>query len=177
VSNIEDIFIKFLQDDPSQNTVIWSIEKWQDTFKKNMLIRTLCFECYTEILDHHIETSVQETVKQRVNERRRKNPNASMIDRRGSKRMSREDSQLYSRIEPRGIASIETEESNIIEGQGTNPSNPSALDFRDTPTVMDSRDKKMEARRRLVENENVKNFLKGWLEVARERVNPPETFR
>ena len=40
--NIESIFIKFLKDDPNQTSLKWSIEGWQEVFRKNALIRTLC---------------------------------------------------------------------------------------------------------------------------------------
>jgi len=181
VPNIEDIFIKFLKDHPTQNTVIWSVEKWQEVFKKNALIRTLCFECFTEILDHHIETSVQETINRRVNERRRRtkglatNTSMSMsIDhRRTSKNKSlydpnRTDSQGQSRLETKDFQRLETEESKILEGQ---------KEIEPLSATTAQRDMKTEARIRLIENENVKSFLKGWLETAKLRVKPPDTFR
>jgi len=186
VSNIEDIFIKFLKDHPTQNTVIWSVEKWQEVFKKNALIRTLCFECFTEILDHHIETSVQETINRRVNERRRRtkglatNTSMSMMsggggDERGaSKKMSwnmqtqQEESQGHSRLETKDFHRLETQESRILDVP---------REIEPSSATKASRDVKTEARIRLIENENVKNFLKGWLEMAKMRVKPPDTFR
>jgi len=184
VSNIEDIFIKFLKDHPTQNTVIWSVEKWQEVFKKNALIRTLCFECFTEILDHHIETSVQETINRRVNERRRRtkglatNTSMSMMsgggERRTSKKMSwnlqtqQDESQGHSRLETKDFHRLETEESRILDVQREVEPSSAAKVFRDAKT---------EARIRLIENENVKSFLKGWLEMAKMRVKPPDTFR
>jgi len=71
VSNVESIFIKFLRDDRRQTSLQWSVDDWQEVFKKNALIRTICFECSNRILDHHIKTSVEETLQLRVQQRRK----------------------------------------------------------------------------------------------------------
>jgi len=78
VSNIESLFINFLKDHPTQSSVVWDIDDWQESFKKHALIRTLCFDCYTRILDHHIKTSIEETRHKRFNERNRADPKSGL---------------------------------------------------------------------------------------------------
>jgi len=71
VSNIESVFIRFLKDDRRQTSLQWSVDDWQEAFKKHALIRTICFECSNRILDHHIKASVEETRQMRVQARRK----------------------------------------------------------------------------------------------------------
>jgi len=201
VSNIEDIFIKFLKDDPSQNTVIWSIEKWQEVFSKHALIRTLCFNCFTNMLDRHIDASVQETQNKRFNERRRKTrtiptSSASMSMDRNSKKLSwnlntdsnvmREETEQASRSEIKDLNRLDTNESRVIENEKDLMREYKELkeekkfwDYRKETKHENSRDLKIEARVRMLENEHVRKFLKGWLDMTRADVKSagPATFR
>ena len=93
---------------------------------------------------------------------RRTSKNKSLYD------PNRTDSQGQSRLETKDFQRLETEESKILEGQ---------KEIEPLSATTAQRDMKTEARIRLIENENVKSFLKGWLETAKLRVKPPDTFR
>ena len=72
MSNLEEVFIKFLKSDPEQSQTSWDVDKWQEFFKKHAVIRTICFNCTEKILDHHRATSIRETEQKRERAEREK---------------------------------------------------------------------------------------------------------
>lgn len=172
VPNIESIYIKFLQENPDNAGKTHDIEDWQEVFKKNALIRTLCFDCSNKILDHHRKTAAEETRLKRNQERRRKTKTLTSKSALSSNTeiFSKKVSAFGSVIKEGSEKRIETREDPMeTEYNKTLESSEDELEIRRNP--------KVEAKKKILRNENLQNLLKIWLADAKSRINPPATFR